>query len=206
MKKAFSNKWVICVCIAVMGSTTAFGDFVDGNLSNAAPDLSGGAIVLGGTLAIFNEEDSLGADTMTLNQEVELGPGNYILSYDIFFFSGAPADSDFFNVTWGGGTPLLSMNNKGEDNYYELYGLTEEIDPAHPDWITWFGTVEHSLEISSPLLTNELMLSLQVDHSTPDFTRVSIDNVEIVPVPSSLLLGGLGLAVANWRLKRRKTA
>ena len=205
MKSAFSSRLVICVCIAVVGSTTAFGDFVSGDLSNAAPVVSGGAVV-DGTLATFNEEESGSSDFMTLKQEVQLDPGDYILSYDLYFFSGDPSDSDYFNVTLGGGDPLLSMNNnEGED--YTSYGLTKIIDSAHPNWITWSGTVEHSLEISSHF-EGDLLLSLEVDHSDQGghFTKVSISDVKIVPLPGSLLLGGLGLVVANWRLKRRKTA
>jgi len=43
MRKTFSSRWVICVCIAVMRAGTAFGDFVGGDLSIADHALSGGA-------------------------------------------------------------------------------------------------------------------------------------------------------------------
>ena len=203
MKKTFSSRWVICICMAVMGSTTAFGDLVNGDFSIADvlhPDfgwmLSGGAQVEGGK-AVFEEEDAPFDLNMTLSQDVTLESGNYILSYDIFFSSSVMNESDLFEVLWGG-TPLLSMNNEGLDDYTSLYGLTE--GSSVPDEILYFGTVEHPIAVSTLWTTLEFRLS-------PDNTGrtfVSIDNVEIVPVPSAVILGSLGLTFSGWMLKRKR--
>ncbi len=204
MKKAFSNKWVIWVCIAVMSSSTASGDLVNGDFSItdiSDPDfgwtLSGGAEITGG-MAVFDEL-SASSSEMTLFQPVELGQGNYILSYDISFSSSDKSESDIFKVLWGG-TPLLSINNEGLKDYNALYGLTEGF--GAPGEIWWYGTVEHSLAISSPS-TNPLMFSLEVDNDSA-YTLVNIDNVEIVPVPPAAILGSLGLTFSGWLLKRKR--
>ena len=209
MRKTFSSRWVVCVCIAVMGSTTAFGNLVNGDFSITDP-LHGDfgwdppiGVEVGTGKATFLEDPPLGPDLMTLSQDVTLGAGNYILSYDISFISTAKADTDVLEVLWDS-TPLLSMNNKGVDDYTSE-GLTE-YDDSDPETVWWYGTVEHPIAISNPSGEQHLLkFSLSLDNEDPpEFTIVTIDNVKIVPLPGSVLLGGLGLAIANWRLKRRR--
>ena len=52
-----------------------------------------------------------------------------------------------------------------------------------------------------PLLQDGQLNVLVQDDCVIDYATLNLD---VVPVPSAVILGGLGLAVASWRLRRMK--
>jgi len=90
--------------VTVVGLRTAFGDLVNGDFSDPADPTFGwtlsGAEEESGRI-VFREEPPTTPAPMTLSQSVELGPGDYILSYFVSFYSSGRGETDFFKVEWG---------------------------------------------------------------------------------------------------------
>ncbi|MBN2132798.1 MAG: hypothetical protein JW741_25080 [Sedimentisphaerales bacterium] len=72
------------------------------------------------------------------------------------------------------------------------------------DFSDGFDLIGSSGQITAPLSGGYLFLA--INDINNDWDNAGAFQVSVVPVPGSLLLGALGLGVANWRLRRRKTA
>jgi hypothetical protein len=142
--------------------------------------------------ALFGE-NYFGDRISSLLQTVAVQDGAQ-LSFDYKMISNpdieGPPDSDTF-YAYLNGNVLFSINN----------------DSLAPDGGIISGTVliDVSSFAGSDAILKFVLLS-DDDHFT---TRVELDNVDVsgsvavVPVPSAILLGGLGVASVNWLRRRR---
>ena len=142
--------------------------------------------------------DSLGTDASTLKQTFTTPSGTYVLQFDYFYDFGDVVpfeDPARIYVKDALGSPIFEMTINDPIMGTGLGG-DENID-----WTTVSvvlpaaGTYTLGFEINDPAGAFESILG--------------VDDVRVVPLPSALLLGGLGLSFAGsliGRLRGRRTS
>ncbi|MCU0916713.1 MAG: hypothetical protein MUC88_19455 [Planctomycetes bacterium] len=122
--------------------------------------------------------------------------GSAVLSFD-FWLEGHSDETDYFVVQLNG-TPIeIASTSTGDswrvDSGYELLARPGE----------WYrATLGFS---ASPLNTLQFQLVGKDEGEVPDAqATVHVDNVSVVPVPGTLLLGVVGLGAAGCQLRRRR--
>ena len=142
--------------------------------------------------ALFRPDGS--ASNSTLIQMITVDPGFSLLSFDIFMTTEIPTESDTFTATLG--TESLG--------FVDLYTLSSSALIGDGE-ATFAKTVTY--DVSSFIDAGEVRLTFNLAHNndlTDPVTTVLLDNVALVPVPSAVILGSLGLTFSGWLLKRRK--
>ena len=136
------------------------------------------------------------------------GPGSLSQLYQSFYATaGANISLDYF---WDSmdyvpfddsaeGVILAGIGTSGPV-VATLFSHNINSDPADY-WGTPWTNVSHTFAVSGAytlLITNTNGLDSILD------SYVGIDNVNVIPAPGAILLGGIGLGFASW-LRRRKT-
>jgi len=133
----------------------------------------------------------------TLSQGIDIAVGDQ-LSFNYTFSSypviGGPVGSDTFYV-YLGGIEIFSINN---DSLAPVGGIISETKLI--DVSSFAGS---SVELKFVLFSNDDLPDTDYD-TTVDLRNVDVTStVVIAPVPSAMLLGGLGVASVSWLRRRR---
>ena len=133
--------------------------------------------------------DSLGTDVSTLSQTFS-APAGYSLVFDYFFDFGDIApfyDTAMGTLTWPTGSATLFEHNTPG---HELG------DDENVGWTT----ISYSLPE-----TAMYTLEFRIEDFDGTFESIlGVDNVQVIPAPSALLLAAIGLSSLRW-LRKRKT-
>ncbi|MFX0200226.1 MAG: hypothetical protein ACFFCW_29250 [Candidatus Hodarchaeota archaeon] len=125
-----------------------------------------------------------GVGVLSFDQKVfYAGSINTINPYTVLI-SGPGGDA-----TWEGATP------PGQTDWISI-----EVCVNETDWTINAGTWDAILNNVTKL---EILMELVNNHGT-DKDRTGLDNVALTPVPSAVILGGIGITFSGWLLKRRK--
>lgn len=137
--------------------------------------------------AYFHPDGTAGQST--LSQTITVASGFSVLSFDVVM------ETEFL----GGGETDVFTASLGST---ELYSLSSSDLTA--------SRFEETItrDVSSFIGQGQvaLVFKLAHDNSVGDpVTTVLLDNVELVPVPGAFVLGGLGLSLAGWGLRKRRS-
>jgi hypothetical protein len=127
----------------------------------------------------------------------------------------------FTTPTWAGGNARVQF-----DYFYDFGDFVPFEDPARIYVLDGLGNSVFDMTINDPFAGTGLgddqnidwttmsvwlpsagtyTLGFEIQDSIGAFESIlSVDNVQVVPVPGAVLLGVVGLGVANWRLRRRR--
>ncbi len=162
------------------------GDFSDDFSGNTDPTL--GWVVTAGSVtpwptgaALFSPDPEKDFEHSTLFQSFELDEKSLTLSFDVLMET-AGGETDVFTASLNGTTIYTLSSDFGGNSFEETFSYDVSSLAGHPV---------------------NLVFDLLHDYDDESNTFVILDNV-VVPVPSAVILGSLGLTFSGWLLKRRK--
>ena len=201
MKKRYNIIVAAAAALFLVSVQPALADLVNGDFSedftgNTDPAL-GWAVTTGpvdwadwsvDAPAAFFRPDGAAASS-TLRQWITVDPGFSMLSFDVLM------ETEFVDYETDVFTAFLDT--------MELYTLSSS-DLISDDVSQFEDTVICDVSSFVGLGSFELVFNLAHDNTDGE-TTVLLDNVALVPVPGAVVLGGLGLSLAGWRLRKRRT-
>ena len=107
------------------------------------------------------------------------------------------SSADLFWTTDGGYFRKASLDGSGQNLVMTQPNTTMALDSVN-DMFYWGSSGAIMRSFSDGTGVEQLTAT-----SPFDVHDIAIQEVQVVPVPSSVILGGLGLAYANWRLRRK---
>ena len=200
MKKRYNIIVAAAAALFLVSVQPALADLVNGDFSedftgNTDPAL-GWAVTTGpvdwadwsvDAPAAFFRPDGAAASS-TLRQWITVDPGFSMLSFDVLM------ETEFVDYETDVFTAFLDT--------MELYTLSSS-DLISDDVSQFEDTVICDVSSFVGLGSFELVFNLAHDNTDGE-TTVLLDNVALVPVPGAVVLGGLGLSLAGWRLRKRR--
>ena len=218
IKRSFFTSIIVCFVSLLVLAESAPADLMNGDFSadfsgNTDPAL-GWAVTAGPVdwfvgvppvgssidvpAAFFKPDPDEIVANSTLSQMITVDPGFSALSFDIFMTTDLPTESDTFTASLG--TQLLYTLPSSA-----LIGDGE---------VTFAETLTY--DVSSFISTGPVKLEFNLAHDYNDGgtdalgneidskTTVLLDNVKLTPIPSTIILGSLGLTFSGWLLKRKR--
>ncbi len=203
MKKPLIRFAILAAVLAVAGSASADPVVLNGSFEN--PDISGGSIATGGTswtpstsgVFIFDNASGFG-QTSYGSQYLALNPAKSdaqtISGFQlgtVYTFSAYFAD--LHNAT----DPALTVTLSGVVSLSQTF--TAPVAGASGTTAIAFTHVTFTL----PALTTSGAITLTLTDASTN-GAIAVDNVSVVPEPSSIFAALLGLGVAGWAVGKRR--
>ncbi len=195
IKQSFFTSIIVGIISLLVLAESASAGLMNGDFST---DLSNGWTITnwpvvwdaGIQVASFEPDPSWNAANSTLSQSFTVEPGLSTLSFDVLMKikpATGPAETDIFTASLNGGMPFYTLSS------------TDLITAGVSSFAETF-----TYDMSSFIGTGQVKLEFNLAHDYMDVwdTTVLLDNVELTPVPSAVLLGMLGLCVAGVKLRK----
>ena len=204
MKKLSICLSILAATLVVAGTASAAPVVLNGSFES--PDITSGSIANGGTnwtpsstTGVFLFDNASGAGTTPFgSQFVALNSGQsdsqtipgfnlgQIYTFDLYF-------ADLF----GGANPSVTVTLSGVISLSQTF--TAPVGGNYGNSAIPFTHVTLTL----PALTLNGSITLTIADSTPDGS-IAIDNVSVIPEPSSFLAAFVGLGAAGYAVRKRR--
>lgn len=173
--------------------TTIWEDFASGPVHAVFPGYTSNGITYTGlqnwpadaTVQVLHSDFNISDHYLSANGDediaIDFGNPDTVVGFDTYLNSYGPATIEIY-----GSADLLDTYTHSHDyTTVGFFGVVSD-DPIYRiRWTTTLGRID-----------NTGFSNIRLPGSPSD--------LNVVPVPSAVILGGIGLAVASWRLKRMK--
>lgn len=197
--------------ILILMAGPVFGQVTNGDFSAGLTGWStSGPVSDGGGFALLTEDPTFWQTSLT--QQIVVPPETLSLSFEYELLStpdgtsGYPVPDWFTASLLDPSTNAPILNTSGvTDYFYQARGGYPDFDPSI---VSLLGN-RVTLDLSSVAAGTDALLAFDLWGGDDGFaTSVAIDNVEftVVPLPGAVLLGTVGLALADYLRRRDRKA